>query len=81
MQFRISTLLWIIVAVSAVMAMFVADPLWQFGCLTIVGVNIFGLAVGWFMNRVMNFPTDGGYRDPEIRAEMKASSKPKLKDD
>lgn len=75
MRFGISTLIFLTVVVAVIMSLAVSDGLWRFGFSMIVGVNCLGLFAAWLVTKVLKFPTDGGYRNPEIRREMEEERK------
>ncbi len=67
MKFGIKTLL-VITFVAASCAAIYSYAGMQ-ALVAVVLINGIGIFAGMFVTKVLGFPTDGGYRTPEIRAE------------
>ena len=74
-QFNIKSLLVVsaFVCIFLALTVFPDEPgsaIWR----GFILINAFGFLVAIFITKVLKFPTDGGYRDPEIRKEQELAN-------
>lgn len=68
-QFSLRWLFGLITIVALIVAILTQSTWISSWLYSAVLINLIGFAAGYFITHVLNFPRDGGYRNPEIRAQ------------
>ncbi len=67
--------------IACVMAIVAYHQFWLLTILAVVlAINLMGAIAAVTITKLLGFPTDGGYRDPEISGELDRRSKARSSD-